>query len=200
MGSAHLFRNARISDINGCTQEAGQVFRAHMRTDVMPEVAAAMGWQVALDGNNRGAKAITLEGEMILEEVGFYPNGMPGLNRKLPGLQARDFKLVLGKDSKTDNPTSELRFTVVFPATKTVSKELITEYWLKVGNLDSQLRLWASDVQAQDAGSEDAAPLFDAAPAEPQIAETADEIIGKAVEKKRKKKVEEMPRPEDPVQ
>ncbi len=150
--ASHLFRNVRISSINATCQEAGVVVRLHIRSEIMPDVAEAMGWEVIAGGDVVGGiNGTGLLGEIALQKATFQPNGMSQHNIAVDASEARDFKLVVTGKTEEDNGKPELRFVVVFPAG---AYNELTKYYLAVGGGDAVMHLHTTG---------ETAPLFDEA-------------------------------------
>lgn len=140
--ASHLFRNVRISSINATCQEGGVVVRVHARSEIMPDVAETMGWEVIAGGNVLGGIDSTgLTGELALQKATFQPNGMKAHNIAIDASEARDFKVVVKGKSDDSDGEAELRFTVVFPAT---AFETLCKYFIAVGGGDAVMRLHTS--------------------------------------------------------
>jgi hypothetical protein len=171
------FRGAQIRQANLIVKDSTCIVRAHILTDITPELAEYFGWEIYHNGRLiSGLKARTpLEGEVFLKEISFKPNGIGGKDPlEIVATTATDFALVRRKSETGDGIETNLRFVVDSLAWQELSQfygmmgrvdgvlkmELNPADSGAQATLDEQPHLAAKDADADDAPEDDDKPVI----------------------------------------
>jgi len=163
MATKLTFRGVTIRYIDVRRKDGILVSRLHLTGDLSKPISEEMGWSETLNAD--GWKAISLAGELQLQEVRFSVPGLKQHDLEIVADEARDFKALCIEEDGVER--QELRFLVV----TTAHLVLIEEYWRAVGEGKAQMKVTLqaeqqklteqpAEEKAEPEAEEPATPLF----------------------------------------
>jgi len=131
MATKLTFRGVSIRYIDVRRKDGILLSRLHLTGDLSKPISEEMGWSETLNAD--GWKAISLAGELQLQELRLSVPGLKQHDLEIVADEARDFKALCIEEDGVER--QELRFLVV----TTAHLVLIEEYWRAVGEAKAQM-------------------------------------------------------------
>jgi len=141
MASKLTFRGVTIRYIDVRRKDGILLSRLHLTGDLSKPISDEMGWSETLNAD--GWKAISLAGELQLQEIRLSVPGLKQHDLEIVADEARDFKALCIEEDGVER--QELRFLVV----STAHMALIEEYWRAVGEAKAQMMVRLQPEQQQ---------------------------------------------------